>query len=288
MNVSETQVTDTTRLIDKERKPMNKITLISQVAVLAGLSLLAAAAGTPALAQVDGNTTTINFDTLSHPVTGVGPANRVYQEFGPGSFTLLRIPDTSGNNPATYGDHFHTVAGNSDPSNPPVSYQTAAAFFSDDGEPFFDFDGNYTGTSSANYTPDFTTAQPFSLTSFDVVGLMGTYQFTAGPALADAEGLYNTFGMPATGATLTIDHTGIYDLANTPALAGFQNILGYRQDYPAALNTGDGYLYLDDITIQTAPAAVPEASSAVGFGLGLTLLGALALIVRRRRQGALA
>ena len=266
---------------------MNKITRFSQAAVLAGLPLLAAAVGTPALAQVGPTTTTINFDTLSHPATGVGPANRVYQEFGPGSFTLLRIPDTSGNNPASYGDHFHTVAGNSDPSNPPAANQTAAAFFSDDGEPFFDFDGDYTGTGSANYTPDFTTAKAFSLVSFDVVSLVGTYQFTAGPKLADAEGLYDTFGMPATGATLTIDHTGVYDLANTPALAGFHDILGYRQDYPDALNTDDGYLYLDDITVQTATSApVPEASSAVGLGLGLGVLGVLALSVRRRRQAA--
>ena len=265
---------------------MNKITLFSQAAVLAGLPLLAAAAGTPALAQVGPTTTTINFDTLSHPATGVGPANRVYQEFGPGSFTLLRIPDTSGNNPATYGDHFHTVAGNGDPSTTDPSYATAAAFFSDDGEPFFNFNGNYTGTSTANYAPDFTTATPFSLTSFDVLSLTGSYELTAATTLAGAEGLYNTFGMPTTGATLTIDHTGVYNLANTPALAGFQNILGYRQDYPDALNTGDGVLYLDDVTIQTAPAAVPEASSALGMGLGLGVLGVLALSVRRRRQAA--
>lgn len=272
-----------TRASKKENKPMNKITLFSQAAALA----LFAAAGTPVLAQVGPTTTTINFDTLSHPVTGVGPANRVYQEFGPGSFTLIRIPDSSGSNPATYGDHFHTVAGNGDPSTTDPAYATAAAFFSDDGEPFFNFNGNYTGTSTANYAPDFTTAKVFGLTSFNVISLVGTYQFTAATTLAGAAGLYNTFGMPTTGATLTIDHTGIYNLANTPALAGFQNILGYRQDYPAALNTGDGYLYLDDITIRTAaPAAVPEASSAISLGLGLSVLGALALGVRRRRQAA--
>lgn len=250
---------------------MNKITLLPQAAALAGLTLLAAV---PVLAQ--SSPVTINFDTLSHPVTGVGPATRVYQEFGPGSFTLLRIADTSGGNPASYGAHFHTVAGNSDPSNPASDHQTAAEFFSDDGEPFFSFYGDYKGTSTANYAPSFSTAKTFSLTSFDVLDLAGTFQLTASasdPASLDA------FSFTGPGPTLTIDHTGIYNLANTPGLAGFQNILAYRQDYTG---TVDGHLVLDDITI--TPAAVPEASSVIGLGLGLAFLGALALRRRRRLQ----
>lgn len=256
---------------------MNKITtLLSQATVLAGLIFLTGVA--PALAD---GPVTVDFDTLSHPVTGVGPANRVYQEYGAGSFTLIRIPDQSGSNPGTFGDHFHTVAGNSDPSSPPADHQTAAAFFSDDGEPFFNFDGDYTGTSSANYAPSLSTAKTFSLNSFYVVNLVGTFQFTAASDPARLASLYNTFAQPLTGPTLTIDHTGLYTLANTPGLAAFQNILGYRQDYTAAT---DGYLYLDDITYTAASAPVPEASSVVGMGLGLTLLGAFALCARRRQR----
>lgn len=258
---------------------MNKLTLLlPQAAALAGLTLLTTVlAASPVLAQ--SSPVTIDFDTLSHPPTGVGPATRVYQEYGPGSFTLIRIPDTSGNNPATYGDHFHTVAGNSDPSNPPLAYQTAAEFFSDDGEPFFSFDGDYTGTSTANYAPSFSTAKTFSLTSFDVLSVVGTFELTAASDPTSLAGLDNTFAQPTTGAMLTIDHAGIYNLANTPALAGFQNILGYRQDYTALT---DGDLVIDDITYTPASAPVPEASSGIGLGLGLAFLGALAL--RRRRQ----
>lgn len=248
----------------------NTMTALTQAAVLTGL--LAAASATPALAQAQ----TINFDTLTSPATGVGPAQRVYQEYGPGTFTIIRIPDASGSNPASYGDHFHTVAGLGSAGNP---NSTAAEFFSDDGQPILYFDGNYTGTSSADYAPSFSTAKSFSLTSFNILSLTGTFQLTA--TAANPAGLF-TFAPPTAGNTLTIDHTGVYNLANTPGLSGFQNILAFRHDYTG---TTDGSMIIDDITITPAAAPVPEASSVVGLGLGLLLLGGLVLTAHRKRIG---
>ena len=154
---------------------------------------------------------------------------------------------------------------------------TAAEFFSDDGQPILYTDSDYTGTSSANYAPDFTTAKTFSLTSFDILSLTGTFQLTA--ATVNPAGLYG-FALPTSGNTLTIDHTGIYNLSNTPGLAGFQNILAFRHDYTG---TTDGDMIIDDIMITPSAAPVPEASSVAGLGLGLLLLGGLVLTAHRKR-----
>jgi len=245
----------------------NTMTTLTQAAALTGLL---AASAAPALAQAQ----TINFDTLTSPATGVGPAVRAYQEYGPGTFTIIRIPDAGGSNPASYGDHFHTVAGNGSAGNPNA---TAAEFFSDDGQPILYFDGNYTGTSSADYAPNFSTAKSFSLTSFNILSLTGTFQLTA--TAANPAGLF-AFAPPTAGNTLTIDHAGIYNLANTPGLSGFQNIMAFRHDYTG---TTDGSMIIDDITITPTAAPVPEASSVVGLSFGLFFLGGLVLAARRKR-----
>ncbi len=212
---------------------MNNLKL-SSLGLVAALSAVASA-----------QSYTVDFDTLTHPATGVGPSQRVYQEAGPGGFTLIRIADP--NDASTQGNHFHTVAGNGSAGH---ANSTAAEFFSDDGSPFLYFLGDYTGTSNATYAPNLATARPFTLTAFTILSLSGTFALTA-----------------SNGSTLAIDHAGTYAGAT---LAGFQNILSYRHDYTGAT---DGNMVVDDIAVQ----AVPEPASFAAIGLG-----ALALLRRRR------
>ena len=210
------------------------------------LSLALAATALSAVASAQSYT--VDFDTLATPPAGnVGPAQRVYQEAGPGGFTLLRIADPS--DASTLGNHFHTTLGNGSSGH---ANTTAAEFFSDDGSPFMYYLGDYSGTTNATYAPVTSTERAFSLTSFTILSLSGTYALTA-----------------SNGSTLAIDHTGIY---TGTALAGFQNILSYRHDYTGAT---DGYMVVDDIKVQAAP----EPASLVALGLG-----ALALVRRRRAR----
>lgn len=168
---------------------------------------------------------TIDFDTLTHPATGVGSSVRVYQEYGPGSFTLLRIPDAG--DPATYGNHFHTVPGLGSPGH---INSTAAIFFSDDGSPFLYFLGDYSGTTNSTYAPIPQSFKPFDLVSFTVLSMsQGPYVLTS-----------------STGATIVIDHPGVYNAATTN-LTGFRNIMSFRHEYAGAF---DGNMVIDNIVIQ--------------------------------------
>ena len=171
---------------------------------------------------------TVDFDTLTHPDSGVGPAVRVYQEAGPGGFTLLRIPVDG--DASSLGNHFHTVAGNGSLGH---SNHTAAQFFSDDGSPFLYFLGNYTGNSASTYAPDWSSARNFALLSFTVLQLEGVYQLKA-----------------SNGAVITIDHVGTY---SGPSVAAFKNILWYRHDYVAP---DLGWMVVDDIKVVQSPQLI--------------------------------
>ena len=202
---------------------------------------VAALSNGAALAQ----TYVTDFDTLTSPDQGVGGSYQVYQEDGPGGFTVIRIADP--NDDATLGNHFHTIRGNGSSGHPNM---TAANFFSDDGSPILYFLGDYTGTNKNDWAPDFSTARAFSLTSFTILDLEGEYTLTA-----------------SNGSSLVIDHTGTYDGA---LLSGFQNIMSFQHDYTGSV---DGSMVIDDISVN----AVPEPATMVALGAGLVAL------VRRRR-----
>lgn len=192
-----------------------------------------------------GNSFTIDFDTLNH----ASPAQRVYQEDGPGGFTMIRIPDES--DPATFGNHFHVTDGNSSPGH---SESSAAEFASDDGAPFLYYFGDYTGNSNSTYAPDLGTFKPFSLDGFEILAL------EEGPFVLTS----------SSGATLNIDHVGIYNAGNSD-LSGFQGIQSFRHDYAGSV---EGGMVIDDIRV-TSP--VPEPATLIALGLGA------AALLRRKR-----
>ena len=216
---------------------MNRIAIAVTIS-----SLLALAAATGAQAQ------TVNFDDLTSPASGVGASKQAYTQYG---FTILRIPDPA--DPASYGNHFHTTAGLGTPGLPNT---TAAEFFSDDGAPIRYYLGNYVGTSAGNYAVG--TQSPFSLLSFDVLTLDGSFLLTS-----------------STGATLAIDHAGIYDVSG---MAGFQNILEFQHTYTG---TNDGQMTLDNLTFRPAAPAVPEPGTMALFAGGL--ISGVGLLRRRRK-----
>ena len=186
---------------------------------------------------------TVDFSDLSHPATGVGPSHPAYTQNG---FSLLRIPNA--NDALANGHHFHTIAGSGSPA------KTDAFFSSGDGTPFRYFYGNITGIDRNTYAVG--TEQPFDLLSLNVFDVSGSFLLTA-----------------SSGATITIDHAGVYDFS---ALPGFQNIRDFRHDYTSSAS---GSLTLDSLIFR--PASVPEPSGAALVVTGAAFCG---LFLRRRRN----
>ena len=277
------------------KNPMNK-TLFSAAAVAATLSLLplTAQAQTTIAADNAGNAVYANGFAGLNGGTGFGVFNVVTSNPGGGNAgtfvaSASESEDGSAGSIDTNGKSFGTYANgaSSGPGDPSVTISRAFNVGPTIGGTFaLDFVTGYNdGANGGGH--DFV-----SLTN--AAGTFGTFGYQSGNAYlfngTQIQGLNYTTGALhlvygiTSATTYSLKATGAVTFSGTGTFAG--PVTGFQVQQANANNgTPDHNAYFNNLVETASPAAVPEASSSIGFGV-LLALGGLSIIARKRNVKA--